>query len=150
MKNTKIRPIVIVFVAVALIINIVLILFKGNSDFNNSSDRNDVNSEPIRVIYEEDNIMVDNIMIDKIDSDKYLTFDVVRLDSTLQMIIFDILLLYDGDVVFKDTVVINNFGNKDSISKKVKLSKLKYDFEDLSVDLKFKNQDKLSSDELES
>jgi len=150
MKNTKIRPIIIVFVAVALIINIVLIVFKGNGDFNNSSDRNDVNSEPIRVIYEEDNIMVDNIMIDKIDSDKYLTFDVVRLDSTLQTTIFDILLLYDGDVVFKDTVVINNFGNKDSISKKVKLSKLKYDFEDLSVDLKFKNQDKLSSDELES
>ena len=136
MKNFNVKPILIFVVSITIIVNAVLIILK-----HSDAEEEEIVKEKTEVIYvvnEENNIKVDNIHVEKEESSDYLVFDVVRLSSDLNNTSFDIKLLYDGDEVFKNSVVIESFDG-DSVSKKLELPKMKYKFELLSVDLEFDN-----------
>ena len=135
MKNFVVKPILIFVVSITIIVNAVLIILK-HSD-NKEEIKAVENAEVIHVINEEHNIKVDNITVKKIDSVNYLVFDVVRLDSNLEKANFILKLLYDGDEVFRTAVVVDSFANKDYINRKAQLPKLKYKFNQLTVDLEF-------------
>ena len=135
MKNFNVKPILIFVVSITIIVNAVLIMLK-HSD-NKEEVKATENTEVIHVINEEHNIKVDNITVKKIDSVNYLVFDVVRLDSNLEKVNFNLKLFYDGDEVFKTIVTVDSFGNSDYVNRKVQLPKLKYKFNQLTVDLEF-------------
>lgn len=135
MKNFDVKPILIFVVSITIIVNALLIILK-HSDAKEEIKAVE-NAEVIHVINEEHNIKVDNITVKKIDSVNYLVFDVVRLDSNLEKANFILKLLYDGDEVFRTAVVVDSFANKDYINRKAQLPKLKYKFNQLTVDLEF-------------
>ena len=113
--------------------SILLITKKGleNETLNKKSDIEQ--SEIIRVISEDSTIMIDNVVMQKSKLKKYLVFDIVKLDKTIENVKFNIVFEYDGDPVFKNEIIVNDFGNNDLIKKKLKIQDLDYDFEELSV-----------------
>lgn len=135
MNKDTVRPFVLTIVIIVLIVVIALILIKDsdNEKLENKGKTDIDNQEVIRVVSEDNSMMLDNISVKKFPFKKYLIFDVVRLDKNIKSVNFSISLLLDGDLVLKEDVAIESFGDNDSINKKIKLDKFNYDFENLSV-----------------
>ena len=137
MKKYNIRPIVLIIVIIIIVMSIFLITIKSFDDNDKTNKKSNIEqSEVIRVISDDGTMMIENVITEKSKSEKYLVFDTVKLDKTINNIKFSIVLEYDGDSVFEDEVFIDNFGSNDSVNKRLKLSNLQYDFDELSVVLK--------------
>ena len=142
MKKYEIRSVVFVIVIIAISICIVLIFNKIFNDDESVTPKEEIQQqEVIRVISEDNTIMIDNVVIEK---QKYLVFDVVRLDKTIGSVKFNVVLSYDGDPVFKKEIIVNKFEN-DSIKKKIEINKINYGLDELSVVLENIEKDVISN-----
>lgn len=147
MNNKTIRPFFIILIAFVILLDITLIVFKDNKENKNIEKENSV-QENISITSEDNTFKLDKVIIKEENNEKYLIFDIVKLDNNVENIEFILQLLYDGNPVFEENINIEEF-NKKSINKKIKLNNFKYKLNELSVNLKSEENETSINDEQE-
>ncbi len=102
MNNNKIKLIVIILLIVLLIIAMIICF----TSFSNKTET--ITLENISKQNDND-ITINNIIIEENKNVKYLNFDVQKNLTDLSLVEIEIHLLYQNEIVFTDTLSIENF-----------------------------------------
>lgn len=102
MNNNKIKLIIIIVLIVLLIIAMIIYF----TSFNRKTDT--ITLENISEQNDND-ITINNIIIEENKNVKFLNFDVQKKLTNLSLVEIEIHLLYQNEIVFTDTLSIENF-----------------------------------------
>ena len=123
MNNNKIKLIIIIVLIVLLIIAMIIYFtsFHRKTDtitLENISEQND------------NDITINNIIIEENKNVKFLNFDVQKKLTNLSLVEIEIHLLYQNEIVFTDTLSIENFDE----TIKLELEDFNYDINNIKFE----------------
>ena len=123
MNNNKIKLIVIIVLIVLLIIAMIIYF----TSFNRKTDT--ITLENISEQNDND-ITINNIIIEENKNVKILNFDVQKKLTNLSLVEIEIHLLYQNEIVFTDTLSIENFDE----TIKLELEDFNYDINNIKFE----------------
>lgn len=123
MNNNKIKLIVIIVLIVLLIIAMIIYF----TSFNRKTDT--ITLENISEQNDND-ITINNIIIEENKNVKFLNFDVQKKLTNLSLVEIEIHLLYQNEIVFTDTLSIENFDE----TIKLELEDFNYDINNIKFE----------------
>ena len=122
-NNNKIKLIVIIVLIVLLIIAMIIYF----TSFNRKTDT--ITLENISEQNDND-ITINNIIIEENKNVKFLNFDVQKKLTNLSLVEIEIHLLYQNEIVFTDTLSIENFDE----TIKLELEDFNYDINNIKFE----------------
>ena len=123
MNNNKIKLIVIIVLIVLLIIAMIIYF----TSFNRKTDSTTLEN----ISEQNDNdITINNIIIEENKNVKFLNFDVQKKLTNLSLVEIEIHLLYQNEIVFTDTLSIENFDE----TIKLELEDFNYDINNIKFE----------------
>ena len=123
MNNNKIKLIIIIVLIVLLIIAMIIYF----TSFNRKTDT--ITLENISEQNDND-ITINNIIIEENKNVKFLNFDVQKKLTNLSLVEIEIHLLYQNEIVFTDTLSIENFDE----TIKLELEDFNYDINNIKFE----------------
>ena len=122
-NNNKIKLIVIIVLIVLLIIAMIIYF----TSFNRKTDSTTLEN----ISEQNDNdITINNIIIEENKNVKFLNFDVQKKLTNLSLVEIEIHLLYQNEIVFTDTLSIENFDE----TIKLELEDFNYDINNIKFE----------------
>lgn len=122
-NNNKIKLIVIILLIVLLIIAMIIYF----TSFNRKTDSTTLEN----ISEQNDNdITINNIIIEENKNVKYLNFDIQKNLTNLSLVEIEIHLLYQNEIVFTDTLSIENFDE----TIKLELENFNYDINNIKFE----------------
>lgn len=122
-NNNKIKLIIIIVLIVLLIIAMIIYF----TSFNRKTDT--ITLENISEQNDND-ITINNIIIEENKNVKFLNFDVQKKLTNLSLVEIEIHLLYQNEIVFTDTLSIENFDE----TIKLELEDFNYDINNIKFE----------------
>ena len=123
MNNNKIKLIIIIVLIVLLIIAMIIYF----TSFNRKTDSTTLEN----ISEQNDNdITINNIIIEENKNVKFLNFDVQKKLTNLSLVEIEIHLLYQNEIVFTDTLSIENFDE----TIKLELEDFNYDINNIKFE----------------
>lgn len=122
-NNNKIKLIIIIVLIVLLIVAMIIYF----TSFNRKTDT--ITLENISEQNDND-ITINNIIIEENKNVKFLNFDVQKKLTNLSLVEIEIHLLYQNEIVFTDTLSIENFDE----TIKLELEDFNYDINNIKFE----------------